>query len=65
MSDRRETYLGDGVYAAFDGYHIWLRTARDHGDNLVALEPPVWAALKEYVKRLKAEPAKSPTGGKP
>ena len=22
--DTEDTYLGDGVYASYDGYHIWL-----------------------------------------
>jgi len=44
-------YLGDGVYASFDGYYIWLRTG-SHLDaeatNRVALEPSVFAALVKY-----------------
>lgn len=57
MSDlpkRKEEYLGDGLYASFDGYHIWLRAPRENGDHEVALEPPVWAALVRYADRLKA-----------
>ena len=49
-----ETYLGDAVYASFDGHQIWLRTG-DGNDNRIALEPPVIDALFEYVRRLKAE----------
>ena len=50
--DSYSTYLGDGVYASFDGYQIWL--AVDHYENnVVALEPSVFANLCEYVKRLK------------
>ena len=48
----REEYLGDGVYASFDGYQIWLRTPRENGDHTIALEPEVLRALKEYVNRL-------------
>ena len=48
-----EKYLGDGVYASFDGYQIWLRTTREDGiDHMIALEPEVLRALKEYVNRL-------------
>lgn len=32
-----ETYLGDGVFARFDGYQIWLRTPRDSGEHEIAL----------------------------
>ena len=45
-------YLGDAVYASFDGYHIWLTTG-DGNDQRVALEPPVFRALVEYEKRLR------------
>lgn len=47
-----ETYLGDAVYASFDGYQVWLRTA-DGNDNRIALEPSVLYALQAYVDRLK------------
>ena len=43
-----ETYLGDGLYASFDGYHIWLRAPRQDGDHRVALEPAVFDRLIEY-----------------
>jgi hypothetical protein len=44
MEDR---YLGDGVYASFDGYHIWL-AANHHSNKVVALEPQVIASLYRY-----------------
>jgi hypothetical protein len=47
-----ETYLGDAVYASFDGYHIWLRTG-DGGNQRIALEPQVLAALDAYRKNLR------------
>lgn len=44
-------YLGDGVYASFDGYQIWL--AANHHENIViALEPDVFNALLRYRKTL-------------
>ena len=44
-------YLGDGVYASFDGYHIWLVTgSHDKPDNRVALEPFVFEAAMKYGK---------------
>lgn len=42
-----ETYLGDAVYASFDGYQVWLRTG-DGNDNRIALEPSVIDALVQY-----------------
>jgi len=47
----RETYLGDAVYASFDGYHIWLRTG-DGNNQRIALEPSVFTALLKYRERL-------------
>jgi hypothetical protein len=34
----RETYLGDGLYASFDGWQIRLRAPREGGDHVVFLE---------------------------
>lgn len=53
MKRPTETYLGDGLYASFDGFSIWLRAPREMGDHIVALEPQVWRALVEYIDRLK------------
>jgi hypothetical protein len=44
-----ETYLGDGVYAVFDGYQIWLDTRAQYPVNKIALEPYVYQALKKFV----------------
>jgi hypothetical protein len=56
---RKETYLGDGLYASFDGWHIVLRAPRQEGDHIVALEPEVFASLVTYqralIERLKQE----------
>lgn len=45
-------YLGDAVYASFDGYHIWLTTG-DGNDQRIALEPSVFRGLVEYEARLR------------
>jgi hypothetical protein len=44
-----ETYIGDGLYASFDGWQIRLRAWRGSEDHEVFLEPGVWASLVEYV----------------
>ena len=46
---RDKQYLGDGVYAQNDGFHIWL-TVEDGIDvqHKIALEPQVLAALDRY-----------------
>ena len=54
MDDYPQVYLGDGVYARFDGYQIWLSTQRsDSRTDSVALDPAVYAKLVEYVAKLK------------
>lgn len=55
MSEQRdkpfpETYLGDGLYASFDGYQVILRAPRTDGDHWVALEPPVLATFLSWLK---------------
>ena len=51
MKDR---YLGDGVYASYDGYRIWL-AANDHENKVIALEAEVLAALIRYAADVEAE----------
>jgi len=50
-----ETYLGDGLYASFDGWMITLRAPREEGDHWVGLEPEVFAALVKFIEREKKE----------
>jgi hypothetical protein len=50
--DEHETYLGDGVYASFDGYQIWL-AVNHHENKVVALDPGVFAQLCKYAEMLK------------
>ncbi len=53
MIDKKE-YLGDGLYATFDGWGIWL-TAEDGVRVLhkVYLEPSVLKLFDDYVVRLR------------
>lgn len=51
------TYLGDAVYASFDGYQIWLHLNDHRSEGLIALEPAVYAALRDYAKRIWGERA--------
>jgi len=49
-----KTYLGDAVYADFDGHMITLTTEDGiRATNTIHLEPEVWYALTLYVERLK------------
>lgn len=54
LTERGETYLGDGLYVSFDGWQIVLRAPRQEGDHWVALEPEAYGNLIDYVKGLKA-----------
>jgi hypothetical protein len=56
MTDRilelgHSSYLGDGVYASFDGFQIWL-AANHHDNKVIALEPGVFVNLVTYQHRL-------------
>ena len=47
-------YLGDSVYAEYDGYHIILTTNNGYLDdprNRIALEPAVFANLLGYKQK--------------
>lgn len=41
-------YLGDAVYADYDGYHIILSISEGTYDNQIFLDPSVMKNLKEY-----------------
>lgn len=51
MSSSNREYIGDGVYAEFDGYQIWLQTERDRGPERIALEPLVYQNLTGFARR--------------
>lgn len=43
-------YLGDGVYADYDGFRVVLTTEDGISEsNRIYLEPQVWNALRDYV----------------
>lgn len=52
MSAPKE-YLGDGVYASFDGYQIWL-TAENGicATDSIALEPDVLNSLNRFAQKI-------------
>lgn len=49
--DNNDKYIGDGVYASFDGHQIWL-AVNNHRNKVVALEPDVMEGLISYYKSL-------------
>ncbi len=49
-------YLGDGAYAFFDGFGVWLRTdhhLESHCDQQIYLEPNMLDKLTDFVNSLK------------
>lgn len=48
----KEVYLGDGLYASFDGYQVKLRAPDERGDREVFLEPNVLEAFLAWIKEL-------------
>jgi hypothetical protein len=50
---RSERYIGDGVYASFDGWHVWLHTPRVDGVlHAIALEPSVFKELRKFCEEV-------------
>ena len=46
----KETYLGDGLYASFDGWQFCLRAPRESGDHVVYLDATVLKHFLGYAK---------------
>lgn len=44
----KETYLGDGLYASFDGYQIRLRAPRSPEDHMVFMEHQAFLEFLKY-----------------
>lgn len=56
-------YIGDSVYAEFDGYGIILTTENGDGpSNTIVLEPEILTALNSYAKRVKDKLAERSRG---
>lgn len=51
MTKLEPVYLGDGLYASFDGFNIWLTG----GGGRVALEPETLVKLDEYRRKIDKE----------
>jgi hypothetical protein len=47
---QKERYIGDGLYASFDGYHFILRAPKLGGDHTVMLEPSVLQGFERFVR---------------
>lgn len=46
-----EKYLGDGVYAGYDGYHLWLELKAQPGSPpKIGLDPIVFRRVKDFAE---------------
>jgi len=50
-----QTYLGDAVYASFDGYYIALTANPGGNEQTIYLEPAVWESLRRFVEAIAPE----------
>lgn len=56
-------YLGDGVYATFDGWAVVLTTENGiETTNTIVLEAEVVAAFEKFVAAVRAELARKASG---
>lgn len=44
-----KVYIGDGVYAEYDGFGVWLTTQRENGAHRIYLEPQMLDSLAEFM----------------
>ena len=51
--DDKKRYLGDGLYASYDGEYIWLSCERDGGEHRVALDASTLAEFERYIAFLR------------
>lgn len=47
-----DDYLGDGVYASWDGWHVILDLRAQDTTTRIGLEPAVFEALLKYRERM-------------
>ena len=55
-----KAYIGDSVYAEWDGYQLTLTTENGYPDdplNRIVLEPEIWSSLVTWFDRMKSDTA--------
>ena len=56
MVVKEQDYVGDGVYALFDGFGIWLHANdHEHPTDRIYLEPQVLELLNRFADRCFSE----------
>lgn len=51
MKKINDDYMGDGVYASFDGERVWLDLRAQDSTTRIALEPETFESLCRYASR--------------
>lgn len=51
--NKNETYLGDGVYAEYDGFHVTLKGNAYFQDNVIYLDANALSEFLRYLERVK------------
>lgn len=46
-----KSYIGDGLYAEWDGFMLTLKAPRENGEHWVGLEPEVFQNLLRFMER--------------
>jgi hypothetical protein len=54
----KETYVGDSVYAKFDGENLWLRADRDGSSHEIAINSDNWNAIYDLGAEVLGDPAR-------
>lgn len=53
MTEENSSYIGDGVYAGYDGMGIWLHAnSHDEPTDKIYLEASVFCALLNFAERM-------------
>ena len=51
------SYIGDGIYARYDGFGVWTACQRDNGWHSIYFEPSVLKSLNKFYAEATADPA--------
>ena len=58
----KHTYLGDGVYATYNGYETILRVgSHNNDDGMIVLDSEVMAALQKFIAEIGTEKEGKPS----
>ena len=54
MPEVKKVYLGDAVFARYDGFSVWLTTENGiEATNTICIDPEVAQALIDYIELIR------------